>query len=383
MTAPPLLGFFRHHGLMAPGMLLFRNIGLAAKAAWVTAAFGIPLAVLAVLLWRVSPEAAWLAFGVAGLGLALGIYLLAAFARVTRGGIAEVGRQLRELASGNLTQRARPRGGDEIAQLMITLGDTVAALRNTVGQVRDGAAQIQAASQAVAVASEDLSQRTEQSAAHLQRTSQAMAEIGTTVRRTADSAAGASELVGRNADVAQRGGQVMGQAVGTMDGIRASSSRIAEIVGTIDDLAFQTNILALNAAVEAARAGGAGRGFAVVAAEVRALAQRSAASAREIRGLITASVEQVEGGAGVVGEAGETMTSIVAGAERVKSLIGEISAGAQGQTAGLEDIGRSVEQLDEMTRQNAALVQQTAASAATLRENAERLAREMAFFRVG
>ncbi|MFG5408480.1 methyl-accepting chemotaxis protein [Piscinibacter sakaiensis] len=327
-------------------------------------------------------QALWTQLGGVGAGLLLALYLLVSFYRVTQGGIAEVGRQLAEISHGNLTLRPRPWGRDEVAQLMNTLAATLEALRRIVGQVRQGADQIETASQEVAAASQDLSRRTEESQAQLQRTSTAMSQIGQTVQQTASVAAGASQLVGGNAAVAARGGRVVGDVVQTMGGIRDASGRIAEIVGTIDGIAFQTNILALNAAVEAARAGESGRGFAVVAAEVRALAQRSGDAAKEIRGLIGDSSEQVQVGSRVVGEAGDTMRSIVEGAERVRTLIQEISDGAAQQTAGLGEVAQSVDQLDTMTQQNAALVEQTAAAAASLQDNARRLTREMAFFRL-
>ncbi len=324
----------------------------------------------------------WLQGALSALGVAVAIYLLAAFYRVTQGGISEVARQLKEISGGNLTLRPRPWGQDEVAALMGTLASTLDALRHTVGQVRAGAGEIHTASAEVASASMDLSRRTEETAARLQRTSAAMTQIGGAVKQTAATAAGASAMVSSNAQVAAQGGQVVAEVVTTMDGIRASSNRIGDIIGTIDGIAFQTNILALNAAVEAARAGEAGRGFAVVASEVRALAQRSSAAAREIKTLIGHSVEQVETGSRVVGQAGDTMRDIVGNADRVKHLMGEISDGAGEQTAGLDEVGRSVEQLDAMTQQNAVLVEQTAAAAASLQDNAVRLNREMAFFRL-
>jgi methyl-accepting chemotaxis protein len=327
-------------------------------------------------------RAMWIKLGTAAAGVTLAIYLLAAFHRVTQGGIAEVARQLQELSRGNLRLRPRPWGRDEIAQLMDTLGSTLDALRRTVGQVRAGAGEIDTASREVAAASMDLSRRTEESAAHLQRTAASMAQIGRTVSQSASSAGSAAGLVGHNAQVAAQGSQVVDAVVQTMGSIQQSSNRIAEILGAIDGIAFQTNILSLNAAVEAARAGEAGRGFAVVAAEVRALAQRSATAAREIRALISASVEQVEGGSRVVGQAGETMGEIVRGANRIRSLIEEISQGTGEQTAGLGEVNQSLERLDAMTQQNAALVEQTAAAAASLSTNAQRLSREMAFFQL-
>ena len=319
---------------------------------------------------------------ISALGIAVAVYLLVAFYRVTQGGIAEVARQLEEVSKGNLTLRPRPWGRDEVALLMNTLAATLDALRRTVSAVRAGAGEIQTASTEVASASMDLSHRTEDSASHLQRTSAAMSQIAATVKLTADTARGASEMVGENAKVSARGGVVVEEVVKTMSSIRDSSSRIGDIIGTIDSIAFQTNILALNAAVEAARAGEAGRGFAVVASEVRALAQRAAAAAREIKVLISSSVDQVESGSRVVAEAGQTMREMVNNAERVKALIGEITVGAVEQTAGVKDISQSVDHLDAMTQQNSALVEQTAAAAASLSESAVRLNQEMAFFRL-
>jgi methyl-accepting chemotaxis protein len=210
-----------------------------------------------------------------------------------------------------------------------------------------------------------------------------MEQINSTVRQTADTAAGASSIVESNAELATRGGQIVGNVVTTMDGIRDSSSRIGEIIGVIDSIAFQTNILALNAAVEAARAGEQGRGFAVVASEVRALAQRTAAAAREVKGLIQSSVERVQSGASVVGQAGTTMSDVVRTATRMKALMGEISHAANEQSTGLADVSRSVVELDTTTQQNAALVEQTAAAASSLRDSAARLNQEVAYFRIG
>ncbi len=327
-------------------------------------------------------RALWLQVGIAIVGVGVAIYLLVAFYRVTQGGINEVARQLEHIARGDLTLNPKPWGRDEVAQLMNTLADTLESLRRMVGEVRAGAGEIQTASQEVAAASLDLSRRTEDTASHLQRTSAAMAQIGSTVQQTTQTAAGAATLVDGNAEVATRGGAEVSHVVQTMADIRESSGRIAEIIGTIDGIAFQTNILALNAAVEAARAGEAGRGFAVVASEVRALAQRSAGAAKEIKALIGTSVEQVQAGSQVVEQAGSTMRQIVDNATRVKSLIGEISSATREQTAGVGDVAQSVERLDAMTQQNAALVEQTAAAAASLEESARRLNEAMASFRV-
>ncbi|MDZ5457407.1 methyl-accepting chemotaxis protein [Azohydromonas lata] len=327
-------------------------------------------------------QAMWVKLGVSAAGIAIALYLLLAFYRVTLGGLDEIARQLRELSHGNLTLHPQPWGRDEVAQLMSTLAATLDALRGTVAQVRTGASEIDTASREVAMASMDLSKRTEQGAAQLQRTAAAMSQIGQTLNQSAGSAASAAGMVAHNAQVAQQGSEVVAEAVRTMGGIRDSSQRIAEIVGTIDGIAFQTNILALNAAVEAARAGEAGRGFAVVAAEVRALAQRSGAAAREIKQLIEGSVARVQEGSEVVTQAGATMTDIVGHAERIKDLIQAINHGTAEQTQGLQEVGHAVEQLDAMTQQNATLVEQTAAAASTLSTNARRLNEEVAFFRL-
>jgi methyl-accepting chemotaxis protein len=246
-----------------------------------------------------------------------------------------------------------------------------------VGQVRESSESIEVASTEVATGNVDLSQRTELAAGNLQRTASSMEQLTATVRQSADSARTANQLASSAAEVA-----VVSQVVSTMDEIDASSKKIADIIGVIDGIAFQTNILALNAAVEAARAGEQGRGFAVVAGEVRNLAQRSAEAAREIKTLIGASVGRVESGARLVQDAGATMTEIVASVQRVTDIIGEISAAASEQSQGIGAINGAVTELDRMTQQNAALVEESAAAAESLKEQAKRLAAVVSKFRL-
>jgi methyl-accepting chemotaxis protein len=286
------------------------------------------------------------------------------------------------IAGGNLGSRIDVEGKDEAARLMKALADMQAALRGLVGQVRESSESIQFASSEVASGNLDLSQRTELTAGNLQRTASSVEQLTTTVRQSADSAHTANQLASSAAEVAARGGDVVSQVVSTMDDIHASSKKISDIIGVIDSIAFQTNILALNAAVEAARAGEQGRGFAVVAGEVRNLAQRSAEAAREIKTLIGASVDRVESGSRLVQDAGTTMTEIVASVQRVTDIIGEISAAATEQSQGIGDVNGSISELDQMTQQNAALVEQSAAAAESLREQATKLAGVVSTFRL-
>jgi methyl-accepting chemotaxis protein len=288
----------------------------------------------------------------------------------------------RRIAEGDLSARARPAGRDEIARLLGSLDGMADQLSNVVREVRDTAGSIATASAEVAQGNGDLSQRTEQAASSLQQTASSMEQLNTTVAASADSARQASQLASNAATVAQQGGAVVGEVVGAMGDIQAASRKIADIIGTIDGIAFQTNILALNAAVEAARAGEQGRGFAVVAGEVRLLAQRSAEAAREIKGLIASSSERVEAGSQLVGSAGRTMADIVAGVQRVADIIGEVTAAAQEQSQGIGLVNGSVTKLDQMTQQNAALVEQSAAAAESLREQAARLVQSVSYFRL-
>ena len=259
---------------------------------------------------------------------------------------------------------------DEIGQLTSALARMRQALLQTIGGIRDAAGSIGLASGEIASGNQDLSHRTEQAASSLQQTVGAMAHLTDNVQQSADAARQANQLAGAAADVAERGGAVVTQVVDTMQQIDESSRRIADIIGTIDGIAFQTNILALNAAVEAARAGEEGRGFAVVASEVRSLARRSADAAKEIKSLIGSSVDRVEAGARLVGDAGHTMGELVQAVQRVRDIVGEISSAATEQAAGIGQVNQAIAQLDQVTQQNAALVEQSSAAAESLREQA-------------
>jgi len=319
---------------------------------------------------------------VVALSLGLAGYLFLSFYRVIDGGLSETRRHLRAMTSGDLTTSPSPWGNDEAAQLMLELRAMQDSLRSMVRSVRHSSDQIVQTSSEIAHGAMDLSARTEQAAANLEESAASMEQIAATVKSSSAHTDEAARMARHNAEAAADGGRVMREVMVTMDGIRDSSARISEIIGTIDAIAFQTNILALNAAVEAARAGEQGRGFAVVASEVRSLAQRSATAAREIKSLIGASVEQVAGGADVVRKAGSAIEDIVTSSKRVDQLLGEVATGAREQSAGIGQVGQAVTELDRMTQQNAALVEQTAGAAGTMKTQAESLAGEVARFRL-
>ena len=323
-------------------------------------------------------------------GLSLAGALLAALccwavARSITRPIGEAVRLAEQVAAGNL--RARPddnatRRRDETGQLLAALGRMTDSLVRIVGQVRQASDSIATGSGQIASGNTDLSQRTEEQASSLQQTAAAMEQMTATVKGSVDTARHASELAGSACTAASAGGAAVGQVVATMAQISDSSRKIADIIGVIDGIAFQTNILALNAAVEAARAGEHGRGFAVVASEVRGLAQRSAQAAREIKGLIGRSVDDVEAGSRLVGEAGRAMEGLVAQVQRVSGLIGQISSASAEQSGGIGQIGTAVSQLDHMTQQNAALVEESAAAAESLSQQARKLTEAVAAFQV-
>lgn len=288
----------------------------------------------------------------------------------------------RRIADGDLTNNVHVEGRDEAAELARALRDMQEKLESMVSGVRTSADGVATASAEIAQGNNDLSSRTEQQASSLEETAASMEELSSTVQQNADNARQAKSLSENASQVAGRGGEVVGRVVETMQSIDESSGRIASIIGTIDSIAFQTNILALNAAVEAARAGEQGRGFAVVATEVRSLASRSAEAAREIKGLIGASVARVQQGTKLAGEAGETMQEVVQAIRRVADLVGEISAASSEQSSGVSQVGEAVSLMDQATQQNAALVEESAAAANSLQQQAEALVQAMAVFKV-
>ncbi|MET0518467.1 MAG: methyl-accepting chemotaxis protein [Burkholderiaceae bacterium] len=323
-----------------------------------------------------------LVIGLLGAATVLGVVVALLITRSVTAPLSQARRQTQQIAEGDLTGALQVEGRDELAALSRDLAEMQDKLSGTIAGVRHAAEQVRLASSEIATGNQDLSNRTEQAASSLEQTGAAMQQLSEGVRSNAEAARQADGLAQAASGVAGRGGALVQQVVQTMAEIQQSSHKIGDIIGVIDGIAFQTNILALNAAVEAARAGEQGRGFAVVASEVRALAQRSAQAAREIKTLISASSERVEGGSRLVDDTGSTMREVVESVQRVTQIIGEISGSSASQALTLGEIGQAVRQLDQMTQQNASLVEQSAAAAESLREQASELVQTVASFRL-
>jgi methyl-accepting chemotaxis protein len=324
---------------------------------------------------RIDPEGKTGFF--AGLATSMNVLL-----DTTNSALETASEVLGRVAKGDLTRQIEADYHGTLGQLKDDTNTTVERLREVVGRIKEASEAINTAAQEIAAGNQDLSSRTEEQASSLEETASSMEELNATVRQNADNARKANELATSSNEIATRGGQMVKQVVNTMSGIQASSKKIADIVGVIDSIAFQTNILALNAAVEAARAGEQGRGFAVVATEVRNLAQRSATAAKEIKALIAESVDKVEGGAQLVNEAGSTMDEVVSSFQQVARLVVDISNASREQSSGIEQVTQAVSQMDEVTQQNAALVEEAAAAAESLEEQASGLVQAVSMFKL-
>ncbi|MEG0044611.1 MAG: methyl-accepting chemotaxis protein [Comamonas sp.] len=331
---------------------------------------------------RLRSNAYWVSGSVCGLLVLLGLVMAVLIVRSVTHPLNEAVALANTIAGGDLTASVNADRNDELGLLLKALNAMTERLRSVVGQVRLGVESVSSASGQIATGNQDLSARTEQTAANLEETAASMEELTATVTQSADTARQANQLASTAAQAAEQGGQVVQRVVQSMGQITDSSRRIADIIGVIDSIAFQTNILALNAAVEAARAGDQGRGFAVVASEVRTLAQRSAEAAKQIKQLIDDSVAKVQEGGNQVDEAGRTMDEIVMSVRRVTDIMGEISVASHQQTSGIEQVTQAVTQMDQMTQQNAALVEEAAAATDALRGQAAALAETVSFFKL-
>ena len=331
---------------------------------------------------RTLVRAQWMLLGLAALGLAaFGVWIRRAVWAAVGGEPADAAAMARAVSQFDLSVQVPIAPGDR-SSIMAAMGQMSEALARIVTQVRSSSDSIATGSSEIAMGNAHLGERTEQQASALQVTASSMEELSSTVQQTTDNARQANQLALEASGVAIKGGEVVGQVVETMRGINESSKKIADIIGVIDGIAFQTNILALNAAVEAARAGEQGRGFAVVASEVRSLAGRSAEAAKEIKGLIAASVERVELGSALVDQAGVTMTEVVNSIQRVTAIMGDISTASTQQSAGVAQVGDAVSQMDQATQQNAALAEQSAGAAESLKEQAQQLVQAVAVFKL-
>ncbi len=302
--------------------------------------------------------------------------------QTTETGLMEIARILRAIADGDLTKNIDADYEGIFGQLKDDTNTTVERLKEVIGRIKDATEAINTASQEIAAGNTDLSSRTEEQASSLEETSSSMEQLNATVKNNAENARQANDLARSSNEIATRGGEMVKRVVSTMSDIQGSSKKIADIIGVIDSIAFQTNILALNAAVEAARAGEQGRGFAVVATEVRNLAQRSATAAKEIKTLIAESVDKVENGAHLVEQAGQTMDEVVTSFQGVATLVTDISNASREQSGGIEQVTQAVSQMDEVTQQNAALVEQAAAAAESLEEQARGLMQAVSMFKL-
>ncbi|MBP7414053.1 MAG: MCP four helix bundle domain-containing protein [Giesbergeria sp.] len=329
-----------------------------------------------------AQSARWMLLLLGLAGLVSGVALAYWITRSITGPLREAVQVAQAVAAGDLTSRVEVRSGDETGQLMQALKDMNQSLQEIVGRVRSGSDTIATATSQISAGNLDLSSRTEEQASALEQTAASMQELAGTVKQNFDSGKHANELAESASQVAIKGGSVVAQVVHTMEAINASSRKIADIIGVIDGIAFQTNILALNAAVEAARAGEQGRGFAVVASEVRSLAGRSAVAAKEIKELISASVDNVSAGCTLVEQAGSTMEEIVVSVRRVADIMGEISLASQDQTTGIDQINQAMVQMDQVTQSNAALVEEAAAAAQSLEQQAQALVQATSVFRL-
>ncbi|VVE40769.1 Methyl-accepting chemotaxis protein I [Pandoraea cepalis] len=325
----------------------------------------------------------WLSIGATALGVLMAIACYFSLRGAIMRPLGEALAHFEHISAGQLDNPVHARGKDEMSMLMRGLEAMQSRLADTIRGVRRSCDAMATATAEISAGNTDLSARTEEQAASLEETASSMEQLTATVKQNADNARQASQLAVNASDIASRGGQVVARVVDTMQGISTSSSQVVDIIGVIDGIAFQTNILALNAAVEAARAGEQGRGFAVVAGEVRTLAQRSATAAREIKALIETSAQKVADGSTLVAEAGRTMNDILQAVQRVTDIMGEISAASDEQSSGIEQVNRAVTQMDAVTQQNAALVEQAAAAAASLEDQTHTLREEMARFRLG